>query len=107
MTSTIGIVRWTRRIAAVLALSIAATTSTPARAWDPSRTHVGITERAILRSEVHSRWMEASAKQRGWFTPVRIEPSTLEPEVRRLLVVAMRQAHADVGAIAGGGPGAC
>lgn len=96
---------WTKRL--LLGLGLAALPATSAQAWDPSRTHVGITERAVGKSEVHSRWMEASARQRGWFTPLRIDPKTLDPEVRRQLVVAMRRAHADVGSIAGGGPGAC
>lgn len=94
-----------KRIALALALLLAS--SSTARAWDPSRTHVGITERAVAKSEVHSRWMEGSAKQRGWFTPLRIDPQRLRSEERRLLLLAMREAHADVGSIAGGGPGAC
>lgn len=81
--------------------------STTARAWDPSRTHVGITERAVETSDVHRRWMEGTADQLGWFTPLRIDPNAIDPETRRLLVVAMRFGHADVGAAAAGGPGAC
>ncbi|HWB79000.1 MAG TPA: hypothetical protein VG755_28760, partial [Nannocystaceae bacterium] len=93
-----------RRIVLALALLLAPLS---ARAWDPSRTHVGITERAVEKSELHSRWMEGSAKQRGWFTPLRVDPTRLRGEERRLLLLAMRHAHADVGSIAGGGPGAC
>jgi hypothetical protein len=95
-----------RRIALACA-ALGGLLSTPARAWDPSRTHVGITERAVQTSDVHRRWMEGSADQLGWFTPLRVDPNALDPETRRLLVVAMRYGHADVGAAAAGGPGAC
>ncbi|MBL8943128.1 MAG: hypothetical protein JNK45_08285 [Myxococcales bacterium] len=81
--------------------------STTAHAWDPSRTHVGLTERAVETSDVHRRWMEGTADQLGWFTPLRVDPNAIDPETRRLLTVAMRFGHADVGAAAAGGPGAC
>jgi hypothetical protein len=94
-----------KRAAVILALTLAAPTT--ARAWDPSRTHVGITERAVVTSDVHRRWMEGSGQELGWFTPIRVDPSALDASTRRALVVAMRVAHADVGSIAAGGPGAC
>lgn len=91
------------------AWAIAACCATPveAHAWDPSRTHVGITERAVAASPVHRQWMDASGGRQGWFTALRVDPDVLDPQTRRALVVAMRVAHPDVGAVAPGGPGAC
>ncbi len=96
-----------RTLIAAAVAALCGLVAAPARAWDPSRTHVGITERAVATSDVHRRWMEGTAAQLGWFTPLRVDPAALDPETRRLLLVAMRNAHADVGAIADGGPGAC
>ncbi len=95
--------RWCVVVTALLGLFAA----TPARAWDPSRTHVGISERAVATSDVHRRWMEGSGQALGWFSPVRVDPNALDAATRRALLVAMRVAHADVGSIAAGGPGAC
>ncbi len=78
-----------------------------ARAWDPARTHGGITDEAVRDGEVHARWMENTAARMGWFTALRVDPAQLDAATRRALVVAMRLAHADVGAVAPGGPGAC
>jgi len=95
------------RIFAGLAIALSIATAAPAHAWDPSRTHVGITERAVATSDVHRRWMEGSGQEFGWFSPIRLDPNALDPDTRRMLLVAMRLAHADVGSIAAGGPGAC
>ncbi len=100
--------RWCHRLAtAAVAASCGLVIAAPARAWDPARTHTGITERAVARGTVHARWMQGSGDRLGWFTPLRIAPSRLDPATRRALVVAMREAHADVGGVAAGGPGAC
>jgi hypothetical protein len=104
MTSRIrtALARVAIAIAAVSAASPATT-----HAWDPSRTHVGITERAVASHPVHAQWMRASNGRLGWFTALRVDPQTLDPRMRRLLVAGMRVAHPDVGAVAPGGPGAC
>src|SRR5262249_59156218 len=78
-----------------------------ARAWDPSTTHVGMLERAAVDGDMHTRWMENSARTRGLFTPLRLDPAKLRPDVRRRIELSMRHAHADSGAVALGGPGAC
>ncbi len=90
-----------------LAIASAMGIARPAAAWDPTTTHAGITERAAIDGELHGRWMEQSARLRGIFTPLRIDPARLDPETRRILTLAMRRAHADMGAVAAGGPGAC
>ncbi|MCA9707555.1 MAG: hypothetical protein KDK70_17010 [Myxococcales bacterium] len=79
----------------------------PARAWDPSTTHQAMLERSALDSALHLRWMEASQLQRGLFSPLRLDPARLPKATRRLLMLAMRRAHAASGAQALGGPGAC
>ncbi|MEX1363983.1 MAG: hypothetical protein AB1Z98_12710 [Nannocystaceae bacterium] len=79
----------------------------PARAWDPSTTHVAMVERSVLDSAMHLRWMEASALQRGLFTPLRLDPARLDEETLRLLRLALRSVHAASGAQPLGGPGAC
>ncbi len=101
---------WTpgARALAMLALGLGLLSSpSPARAWDPSTTHLGMVERSMLDSAMHLRWMESSGLTRGLFTPLRLDPARLSPAVRRTLTLAMRHAHAASGAQAMGGPGAC
>ncbi len=97
-----------RRASAVLvAAGVLLATPAPAGAWDPSTTHQAMLEQALLRSALHRRWMDASELQRGVFSSLRVDPGLLDEEERRLLRVAMRRGHADLGATALGGPGAC
>lgn len=78
-----------------------------ADAWDPSTTHIGLTQRAAVDSAVHSRWMRSTELQRGLFTAVRLDPARLSPAQLRLVKKALRNAPAASGAQALGGPGAC
>ncbi len=96
-----------RRLTAAAVLVGTTLVGSPARAWDPSTTHVGMTQEAVLRSAMHVRWMDQSGLTRGVFTPIRLHPDDLDPEVRRALTVALRRVHEASGAAALGGPGAC
>lgn len=98
--------RVARACTALLALVGVALPRT-ATAWDPSTTHVGMVERAAIEGDIHLRWMENSARTRGLFTPLRIDPARLDAETRRRLEKALRRAHADAGAVPLGGPGSC
>ncbi len=95
------------RACTVGVLLVALAWPTRAAAWDPSTTHVGMVERAAMEGDLHLRWMENSARERGLFTPLRIDPARLQPETRRRLEKALRRAHADAGAVPLGGPGSC
>lgn len=100
--------RWSL-LATSLASTLVAITSfaTPARAWDPSTTHLAMTQEAVLHSDMHLRWMDASGLTRGVFSPVRLHPDDLPPDLRREITVALRRVHEASGAAALGGPGAC
>jgi hypothetical protein len=78
-----------------------------ASAWDPSTTHQALLESAVTRSALHLRWMDASELERGLFSPLRIDPDQLDREQLRMLQLTVAQAHADVGIVPLGGPGAC
>jgi hypothetical protein len=90
-----------------IALALALAVPQSAAAWDPSTTHLAITEGALVTSDLHARWMEGSGQRRGLFTPLRVDPKRLDPEERRAIELAFRVAHADSGALGLGGPGAC
>lgn len=94
------------RSALVLVLGLAIAPA-PARAWDPSTTHQGMLEAGASRSAMHLRWMDQSELERGLFSELRLDPDRLAPDHRRMLELAMHDAHADVGARPLGGPGAC
>jgi len=79
----------------------------PAAAWDPSTTHLGMVDRAILESALHLRWMASSELQRGLFSPLRVDPKRLSPAERRFLSAALAHAHTGAGVLPLGGPGAC
>ncbi len=96
--------RWIGAVALFAAVTLP---DRSARAWDPSTTHQAILEQALLRSSLHVRWMNASELQRGLFSPLRLDPNRLDAAERRLIRNAQRRAHADSGARALGGPGAC
>jgi hypothetical protein len=91
------------RLAAPLLAAALALSATPARAWDPRETHLGMLDRALVESAVHLRWMAASELQRGLFTPLRVDPKRLTPAERRMLSAALQ--HGGIEAL--GGPGAC
>ncbi len=96
-----------RRLGAMALLGLSVMWPGTARAWDPSTTHMSMTERAVLDSSMHVRWMEASLLQRGLFSPLRLDPAQLDDATLRDVRVALRNAHAASGAQALGGPGAC
>lgn len=98
-----------RPLALVLALACPALASltTPAHAWDPSSTHQGMLEAAATRSALHLRWMDASELERGLFSELRLDPDRLPADRRRMIELAMVEAHADIGARPLGGPGSC
>ncbi|RMH00298.1 MAG: hypothetical protein D6705_00685, partial [Deltaproteobacteria bacterium] len=79
----------------------------PALAWDPATTHVGLSDRAALAGPVHRRWMAASGGTLGMFSPLRLDPKALPASTRRLVLRAVAAAPEDVGARPRGGPGAC
>jgi hypothetical protein len=91
-----------------LPLALAAGLSAaPARAWDPTTTHLGLVEVAARQSALHLRWMAASELTRGLFTPLRIDPARLQPAERRLILQAIARASDASGARPLGGPGSC
>ncbi len=83
------------------------TAPTPAHAWDPSTTHLGIVDRAAHESAVHLRWMASSELQRGLFTPLRVDPALLQADERRLFTTALARVPSGSGVEPLGGPGAC
>jgi len=89
------------------ALAIGVLAPGVARAWDPSTTHLGMVERAVVSSALHLRWMASSELQRGLFSPLRIDPRRLSGAERRFLSAALTQAHSGSGVLPLGGPGAC
>jgi hypothetical protein len=99
--------RRARRLVALLALAAGVAAPAPAKAWDPSTTHLGMLERSALDSAMHLRWMESSLLRRGLFTALRLDPERLSPAMLRTLRLAVRAAHAASGAEVLGGPGAC
>jgi len=100
-------IRFVARILSAAALAAGLLVSTPAQAWDPSTTHAAMTREAVLRSQMHVRWMEHSGLTRGIFTSVRLNPTDLDEATSRALRVAMRRVHEASGGAPLGGPGAC
>ncbi|MEM6296598.1 MAG: hypothetical protein AAGA54_35355 [Myxococcota bacterium] len=66
-----------------------------------------MTQRAVLQSQLHVRWMDQSGLTRGVFSAIRLHPDDLDPQLRRMLTVALRRVHEASGAAPLGGPGAC
>ena len=95
-----------RLLAVAAALTIGAA-SPRASAWDPSTTHLGITDRAAVQSALHLRWMAGSELGRGLFSDLQIDPARLRPEEWRLIMQTIQHTHASAGVQPLGGPGAC
>jgi len=99
--------KFVRRFLVATSISTGLLAAAPAQAWDPSTTHIGLTQKAAVNSAIHSRWMRGSELQRGLFSPLRVDPALLTPAELRLVQKALRNAPAASGARALGGPGAC
>lgn len=67
--------------AAALALSAAL----PARAYDPATTHAGLTEQAVLASELHRVLAHRMSRPLGLFEPVVLRRTDLDPSEARFL----------------------
>ena len=96
-----------RRLGVLVAAALCCLVAGPAKAWDPSRTHVQLTERAALNSDLHARWMQSSAGELGLFSQLRVDPALLDRTERLLLSQAIAAAPAETGSQPLGGPGAC
>ena len=96
-----------RRALVLTALTLSLAAPQRAAAWDPSTTHLGMVDRAILGSALHLRWMAATELQRGLFSPLRVDPARLSPSERRFLGAALIHAPTGAGVQPLGGPGAC
>ncbi len=59
--------------------------ATPARAYDPSTTHAGLTEQAVLASELHRVLAHRLSRPLGLFEPIVLNRADLDPTVARLL----------------------
>ena len=68
----------TIRIATVAALAVV-THASAARAYDPATTHAGLTERAVLASQLHKVLVRALQRPLGLFEPVALSLDQLEP----------------------------
>ncbi len=95
--------------AATVAVTLALGVTTPqtSAAWDPSTTHLGMVDRAVLESALHLRWMASTELQRGLFSPLRVDPARLSASERRFLGAALTHGHSGAGVLPLGGPGAC
>jgi hypothetical protein len=57
----------------------------PARAYDPATTHAGLTERAVLASELHRVLAHRLARPLGLFEPVVLDRGELDPQAAHQL----------------------
>jgi hypothetical protein len=57
----------------------------PARAYDPSTTHAGLTEQSVLASELHRVLAHRLSRPLGLFEPIVLNRADLDPRVARLL----------------------
>lgn len=57
----------------------------PADAYDPSTTHAGLTEQAVLASELHQVLAHRLSRPLGLFEPIVLNRADLDPTVARLL----------------------
>ena len=77
-------VRMTRMLPAVAAAALSLS-APPARAYDPSTTHAGLTEQAVLASELHRVLAHRLSRPLGLFEPVVLNRADLDPTVARLI----------------------
>jgi hypothetical protein len=57
----------------------------PAQAYDPSTTHAGLTEKAVLASELHRVLAHRLSRPLGLFEPIVLNRADLDPTTARLL----------------------
>ncbi len=57
----------------------------PARAYDPATTHAGLTERAVLASELHRVLAHRLSRPLGLFEPIVLNRADLDPTLGRFL----------------------
>ena len=72
---------FTRMVLAAALLLVAL----PAQAYDPSTTHAGLTEQAVLASELHRVLAHRLSRPLGLFEPIVLNRADLDPGVARLL----------------------
>ena len=70
-----------RMVAAAALLLVAI----PARAYDPATTHAGLTEQAVLASELHRVLAHRLSRPLGLFEPIVLNRADLDPTVARLI----------------------
>lgn len=54
----------------------------PAQAWEVSTTHLDLSEAALLSSNAHRAWMDASGMRLGLFSSLSLDPAFLGPKQR-------------------------
>jgi hypothetical protein len=98
---------WRRRSACATILVLLAGAARPAKAWDPTTTHLYLLESGLRKSQVHVQWMRSSQETLGIFSPLTLDPAQLDGNVLRALQLAIANAPEGSGARPLGGPGAC
>lgn len=76
-------------------------------AWDPSTSHLQVTDLALREAAIHRLWMDDSRQQRGLFSPLRLNPAHLETKARAALEEAIEHSHQSAHAAPMGGPYSC
>jgi len=88
------------RGAAVAALAVV-THASVAHAYDPSTTHAGLTERAVLASQLHRVLVRALSRPLGLFEPVTLSLTQLEPRQAQSMEARLAALDPAGGATAG------
>jgi hypothetical protein len=76
------------RVTGMVRLAVAAAVlmvAIPARAYDPATTHAGLTEQAVLASELHRVLAHRLSRPLGLFEPIVLNRGDLDPTAARLL----------------------
>jgi hypothetical protein len=73
--------------AGVLALTLAVTSQ--AHAYDPATTHAGLTQQAVVASELHQVLARNLARPLGLFEPVALHPELIPSDQRRQLLARL------------------
>jgi hypothetical protein len=74
-----------RRTLAATASALAFLAALPARAYDPATTHAGLTEQAVLASDLHRILARRMSRPLGLFEPIVLHRSDLDPTEARFL----------------------